>query len=25
MAGVPPIGTVIEEKARLCKIKHNAE
>jgi hypothetical protein len=25
MAGVPPIGIVIEEKARLYKIKHNAE
>jgi hypothetical protein len=25
MAGVPPIGTAIEEKARLYKIKHNAE
>jgi len=25
MAGVPPIGTVIEEKARLYKIKHNAK
>jgi len=24
-AGVPPIGIVIEEKARLYKIKHNAE
>jgi len=24
-AGVPSIGTVIEEKARLCKIKHNAK
>jgi hypothetical protein len=23
--GVPPIGTVIEEKARLYKIKHNIE
>jgi hypothetical protein len=25
MAGVPPTGIVIEEKARLYKIKHNAE
>jgi hypothetical protein len=25
MAGVPPIGNVIEEKARLYKTKHNAE
>jgi hypothetical protein len=25
MVGVPPIGTVIEEKARLYKIKHNTE
>jgi ribonuclease HI len=25
MAGVPPIGTVIEEKARLYKVKHNVE
>jgi len=25
MAGVPPIGTVIEEKARVYKIKHNTE
>jgi len=25
MAGVPPIGIVIEEKARLYKIKHNVE
>jgi hypothetical protein len=25
MAGVPPIAIVIEEKARLYKIKHNAE
>ena len=25
MAGVPSIGIVIEEKARLYKIKHNAE
>ena len=25
MAGVPPIGIVIEEKARLYKIKHNTE
>jgi hypothetical protein len=25
MAGVPPIGIVIEEKARLYKIKHNIE
>ena len=25
MARVPPIGTVIEEKARLYKIKHNTE
>jgi hypothetical protein len=25
LAGVPPIRIVIEEKARLYKIKHNAE
>ena len=25
MAGFPPIGIVIEEKARLYKRKHNAE
>jgi ribonuclease HI len=25
MAGVPPLGIVIEEKARLYKIKHNTE
>jgi len=25
MAAVPPIGNVTEEKARLYKIKHNAE
>jgi hypothetical protein len=25
MAGVPPLGIIIEEKARLYKIKHNAE
>jgi hypothetical protein len=25
MAGVPPIGNVIEEKSRLYKTKHNAE
>jgi len=25
MAGFPPIGIVIEEKARLYKVKHNTE
>ena len=25
IAGVPPIGTVIEEKVRLYKTKHNKE
>jgi len=25
MVGVPPIGVVIEEKARMCKIEQNAE
>jgi hypothetical protein len=25
MAGVPPIGIVIEEKARLYRIKHNVK